>query len=96
MEDGIASANRRVLLPERLPGKSDARLEGGFVEFNADAAVRIRSRNQIVAAAEALPQVLLKSKFAWRPWASVIGVVRAHANPRFRVRLGVTRQSSCT
>ena len=40
--------------------------------------------------------MLLKSKFAWRFWASVMGVTNAQASPRLTVRLLVTRQSSCT
>src|ERR1700676_1896653 len=37
---------------------------------------------------------LAKSKFDWRSWLSVMGVTNAQAIPMFRVRFGVTRQSS--
>src|SRR5437899_182059 len=45
VEDRIASTHRRFGASERLPGKSNAWLEGSFVEFNSDAVVRIRSRD---------------------------------------------------
>src|ERR1700675_3745122 len=39
---------------------------------------------------------LTTSKFACRLPSSVSGVAKAHANPRFKVKLLVTRQLSCT
>src|SRR5208282_774538 len=36
---------------------------------------------------------VVKLKFAWRFWASVSGVTKAQAIPRFKVRLFDTRQS---
>src|SRR5215469_9811928 len=62
---------------------------------------RLSDRTQMLQVPKsALPATknlpVAKSKFAWRLCASVMGVTKAQATPRFKVKLGVTRHVSST
>ena len=48
MKDRIPGADCRLGAPKRLPRQSNARLKSGLVELDADSAVRVRSRNQVI------------------------------------------------
>ncbi len=49
MKDRIPTPERRVLPSQHLPGKTDARFQGCFIELNTHTPIRVDAGNELVA-----------------------------------------------